>query len=87
MNKRELVQAVAKTSEESQRTVGLILDSITAQITEELKNGGEVVLVGFGKYSTKLRAERSGRHPKTGAKIIISEKTVALCKLSETILK
>jgi DNA-binding protein HU-beta len=87
MNKKELVQAVAKTSKKSQHTVGLILDSITDQIATELSSGGEVSLRGFGRYTTKLRAERTGRNPQTGVKINIPEKTVTLCKLSQTILK
>lgn len=87
MNKRELIKAVSNTTNMPIATVSSILSGITNQIATELNTGGEVVLVGFGKFTTKLREERKGRHPKTGEPIVIAEKTVAVCKLSQLILK
>ena len=40
-------------------------------VTEELKNGGKVQLVGFGTFEVAERAERQGRNPKTGEAITI----------------
>ena len=65
MNKTELVGAVAEktglTRKDSEKALTAVLDSIT----EAMKNGEKVQLIGFGVFETKERAARTGRNPRT----------------------
>lgn len=82
MNKSQLVDAmIAKMSGTHDRIVSKTdvnkwLDSLESVVTAELKNGGEVALVGLGKLKVAQKAARTGRNPKTGAAIDIPAKTV-----------
>ncbi|PHS19666.1 MAG: DNA-binding protein HU [Kangiella sp.] len=71
MNKSELVDAIASGADISKASAGRALDSVIETITESLKKGDPVALVGFGTFSVKDRAARQGRNPQTGATIQI----------------
>ena len=71
MNKSELVDAIASGADISKASAGRALDTVIATITESLKKGDPVALVGFGTFSVKDRAARQGRNPQTGATIQI----------------
>ncbi len=71
MNKSELIDAIAKTSDISKAAATRALDSTVNAIKEALKNGEEVNLVGFGSFSVDDRAGRVGRNPRTGEAIEI----------------
>lgn len=87
MNKSELVEAVAKETGLSKTKSGEVLTTIVNTITEALKNGEKVSLVGFGTWSTTKREERKGRNPKTGEEITIPSKTVAKFKAGNELTK
>jgi len=74
MNKRELISAIstelAITDIEAQRFV----DSFQTVVTNELSGGGDISLVGFGRFHTKKHRARIGRNPATGEPIKISAK-------------
>ena len=72
MNKSELVEAIAYGADISKASAGRALDSAIDAITTALQNGEQVSLIGFGTYSVKHRAARTGRNPQTGAEIEIS---------------
>ena len=72
MNKKELVKAMAEKLEITQKAAGEQLDAILEIITEELVNGGEVKISGFGTFSVAERAAREGRNPATGETIQIA---------------
>lgn len=76
MNKEELVKAVAQKTSLSQKEVKTCLDGIIAVVTDSLKKGDKVTLVGFGSFLVKQRAEREGRNPQTGKPIKIPAKKV-----------
>ncbi|MBV6573674.1 HU family DNA-binding protein, partial [Acinetobacter baumannii] len=57
----------------SKTDAGKALDATIASITEALKKGDTVTLVGFGPLSFKERAERTGRNPKIGEELQIKE--------------
>ena len=80
MNKSELIDAIAAGADISKASAGRALDSALDAVTGALKNGDQVSLVGFGTYSVKHRAARSGRNPQTGAVIKIKAKKVAKFK-------
>ena len=72
MNKSDLVKAIAEDVEVSQEKAAKLLDAVTANITNALARGEDVTLVGFGSFSVKDRAARTGRNPKTGETIPIA---------------
>lgn len=71
MNKSELIDAIAAAADLSKADSGRALDAVTETITQALKGGDSVSLVGFGTYSVKDRAARTGRNPQTGEPIQI----------------
>ncbi len=71
MNKSELIDAIASDSGLSKADAGRSLDGFTSAITNALKDGGSVSMVGFGTFSVKHREARTGRNPRTGESIQI----------------
>ena len=65
MNKSELIAAVVEKTELSKKDAEKALKAFEDVITEELKKGEKVQLVGFGTFEVTERAERMGRNPKT----------------------
>ncbi len=76
MNKSELIDAIASEADISKASAGRALDSVLGSITGALSKGDSVSLVGFGTFSVKQRAARTGRNPQTGATIQIKAATV-----------
>ncbi len=72
MNKGQLVDKIAENADITKASTGRALDSLISAITEELANGGDVALVGFGTFKVSARAARKGRNPQTGAEIQIA---------------
>ncbi len=72
MNKTELIAAVADQAELSKKDAEAALKAFVDVVTEELKNGGKVQMVGFGTFEVSERAAREGRNPQTGEKMTIS---------------
>ena len=71
MNKTELIAAVAEAAEVSKKDSEKVLKAFVDVVTEELKKGEKVQLVGFGTFEVAERAERTGRNPQTGKDIVI----------------
>lgn len=80
MNKTELVKTVASDAGVTIVSAGKILDAFMATVTDVLKKGDQIVLPGFGSFSTGHRAARTGRNPQTGQTIQIKASTVAKFK-------
>ncbi len=76
MNKNELVSAVAEAAKLSKGDAQSAVDAVFSTITDELKNGGDVRLVGFGNFTVSERAESTGRNPQTGAEVKIPARAV-----------
>jgi DNA-binding protein HU-beta len=76
MNKQELVAAIAAATDLSKSKAEQALNAITDAVTSELAAGNEVVLVNFGTFGVRSRAERPGRNPQTGEVITLAAKTV-----------
>jgi DNA-binding protein HU-beta len=75
MNKSELVQALAGATEQSQAAAARSLEAFIRIVSDELAQGGEVTLPGFGSFKKSERAERSGRNPQTGEAMTIAAST------------
>lgn len=65
MNKNELVASVAEKAEISKKDAEVAVKAVTEAITEALAEGDKVSLVGFGTFSVKERAARTGVNPRT----------------------
>ena len=71
MNKAELIDAVASSADLSKSSATQAVDAVVDTITESLRSGDSVTLVGFGTFEVRDRAARMGRNPQTGAEIQI----------------
>ncbi|MCK5359228.1 MAG: HU family DNA-binding protein, partial [Gammaproteobacteria bacterium] len=71
MNKSEMIDMVAEAADISKAAAGRAVDAVFEGITNSLKGGDSVTLVGFGTFSISDRAARSGRNPRTGETIQI----------------
>lgn len=71
MNKSELIDAIAASADLPKAAAGRALDAMVETIGSALKDGDQVALVGFGTFSVKERAARTGRNPQTGDPIEI----------------
>jgi DNA-binding protein HU-beta len=71
VNKNDLVTAVASAAGLSKSDAAKAVDGVFQAITDALKGGDEVRLVGFGTFAVANRAASEGRNPRTGAKITI----------------
>ncbi len=80
MNKAELIDAVADAADISKAAAARSVDTVLEVITESLKNGNSVTLVGFGTFSSRRRAARTGRNPRTGEPIQIKASNLAVFK-------
>ena len=85
MNKTELIAAVAEksglTRKDSEKAILAALDTIT----ETLKKGEKVQLVGFGVFETRTRPAHKGHNPMTGAEIEIAESKAASFKAGKAL--
>ncbi len=80
MGKKELVEAIAAKTGLTKADADRALDATLEGIVTGLKKEGKVALVGFGTFSAKKRAARTGINPLTKEKINIPAKNVASFK-------
>lgn len=71
MNKAELISAVAQQSGLTKKDSEAAIDAFISVVEEALARNEKVVLVGFGTFEVKERAERKGRNPQTKEEIVI----------------
>lgn len=72
MNKSELIDTVAAKADLSKASASRAVDAAIQAISDSLAKGDDVALVGFGTFSVRDRAARTGRNPKTGESIDIA---------------
>lgn len=71
MNKSELIESVAERGDLTKAAAARAVDSVIEAVTDALKRGDQVTIVGFGTFSVRDRAARTGRNPQTGEEIKI----------------
>ena len=76
MNKDDLIRKVASSIGISKSEAAKSVDAVFSSITNSLKGGNEVRLVGFGTFLITNRAATTGRNPRTGESIEIPAKKV-----------
>jgi len=77
MNKSELIVALAQKAELSKKDAEKALAAFVEVVTEQLKAGEKVQLVGFGTFESKERPARTARNPRTGEEITIAASKTA----------
>lgn len=76
MNKTQLIADIAEKAELTKVQAKAALEQMMASVTESLKDGEPVQLIGFGTFKVNHRAARTGRNPQTGAEIQIKAANV-----------
>ena len=72
MNKTELITAICEKTNLTRKDADAALKAFTDVVTDELKKGEKVQLVGFGNFEVANRAAREGRNPLTGKSMTIA---------------
>ena len=85
MNKTQLVEKIAESADFQKRSAGRALDAFIDAVGDTLQSGDRVALVGFGTFSVRTRAARTGRNPKTGEEIQIAEAKVPSFKAGKAL--
>jgi len=71
VNKAELIDLVANAADLNKASATRAVEAIVDGITDTLKQGDSVTIVGFGTFAVSSRPERTGRNPQTGETITI----------------
>ena len=80
MNKAELIDAMAAKAGLTKKQTKEALEGFITSVSDALKTGDRVALVGFGSFAVSTRAERKGRNPRTKKEMVIPAKKVVKCK-------
>ena len=85
MNKSELIDAVANSASLTKADSARAVDAVIATVTEALKSGDQVTVVGFGTFLVRKREARTGRNPRTGEAIKIVASNVPAFKAGKAL--
>jgi|TARA_A100001391_G_C5039250_1_gene270415 DNA-binding protein HU-beta len=85
VNKSELIDAVAAAADISKAKAAQAVDGMTSAVTKALSSGDQVTLVGFGTFSVRERAARTGRNPRTGEEIKIAAAKIPAFKAGKAL--
>lgn len=80
MSKQQLVEMIAEKAGLTKADASRALDATMESVTEALKKGEKVSLVGFGTFATSKREAREGRNPRTGETVKIAARTAVTFK-------
>ncbi|MDC9581702.1 DNA-binding protein HU-beta [Xenorhabdus sp. PR6a] len=72
MNKSQLIDKIAADVNISKAAAGRVVDAFISSVSGALKGGDDIALVGFGTFTVRERAARTGRNPQTGKEIKIA---------------
>lgn len=86
MTKQDLVNKIAAIGL-TKKQAGEAINAVTDGITSALKKGDRVQLIGFGSFSVRKRAARTGRNPRTGKEIKLPARKVPVFKPGEALKK
>ncbi len=85
MNKGQLIDNIAESADISKAAASRALDAFIDTVTNALVEGDNVSLIGFGSFSVKERAARTGRNPQTGNEIQIAAAKVPAFKAGKSL--
>ncbi len=81
MNKTELIDQIAESADITKKEAGDALQAFMTTVTETMKKGDKLSLIGFGTFSVSQRPARTGRNPQTGKEMKIAAKNVVKFKV------
>ena len=87
MNKTEFINAVAADAGLSKADGKKAVEAMLKTISNEMKNGGKISILGFGSFSIVEKAERKGVNPKTKQAIKIPARKVVKFKAGTDLAK
>jgi DNA-binding protein HU-beta len=85
MSKTELVAAIAEKTGLTKKDSEAAVNAFIGTVTEQLKKGEKVQLIGFGTFEVSERAARTGRNPQTGAEMTIAASKVPKFKAGKAL--
>ncbi|MBE1161190.1 HU family DNA-binding protein [Dyella acidiphila] len=85
MNKTDLINAVAEQAELTKADAGRALEAFFETVQKALKNGDDVSVVGFGTFTVRERAARTGRNPRTNEEIKIAASKIPAFKAGKVL--
>ncbi len=83
MTKADLIEEVSKLADVNKREGEIIVETIFDSIVKSLRAGDKIEIRGFGSFRTRQRKPRTGRNPKTGAKVEVPAKKIPFFKPSK----
>jgi DNA-binding protein HU-beta len=83
LKKSELIDAIAGKAGLSKEDASKALSATLESVTDALKAGEKVALIGFGTFSVSLRAARTGKNPQTGEALAIPASKAAKFKAGQ----
>ena len=83
MNKTELIAAVAEKTDLSKKDADAAVSAVLGAITDALKAGDKIQLVGFGTFEVRNRAAKQGRNPRTGETMTVPASKVPAFKVGK----
>ncbi len=79
MNKSEIISRLSRENQQlNSKIIEKAVNTLLEQISSSLEKGDRVEIRGFGSYNLRARAARKSRNPRTGVKLLTTEKKVAL---------
>ena len=85
MNKTELIAAVAEKTDPSKKDADAAVSAVLGAITDALKAGDKIQLVGFGTFEVRNRAAKQGRNPRTGETMTVPASKVPAFKAGKAL--
>jgi DNA-binding protein HU-beta len=85
MNKAEFVTSVADAAGITKADAAKAVEAVIAVVEKALKKGDPVSIIGFGTFSVRRRAARTGRNPRTGAALKIKASKVPAFKAGKAL--
>ena len=85
MNKTELIAAVAAKTDLSKKDADAAVSAVLGAITDALKAGDKIQLVGFGTFEVRNRAAKQGRNPRTGETMTVPASKVPAFKAGKAL--
>ena len=85
MNKTELIAAVAEKTDLSKKDADAAVSAVLGAITDALKAGDKIQLVGFGTFEGRNRAATQGRKPRTGETMTVPASKVPAFKAGKAL--
>jgi len=83
MTKADLVEEVIRSTELPRKDSEIIVETVFESIIQALQTGDKIEIRGFGSFRTRERRGRTGRNPKTGAKVDVPAKKIPFFKPSK----